>query len=253
MQKIHLLLKKEELNEEKIESGKKIAVVLDVLLATTTITSALHNGAKEVIPVMNSEEALEVAKAIPANDCVIAGEYEAKPIDGFVYPSPTLISKMIKDKTLILSTTNGTVALRKSAGATKVFIAALVNNPYVAKAIQKEKEAETIVVVCSGNSTGFSLEDFYGAGHFIQCLVGNQREEYELTDSALAALMFYQGRVEASKQTLADSFVGRMFTRHEGEEDLQLAAEKGAIDLVPILKDGKVVCSGKGIEVKTNN
>jgi 2-phosphosulfolactate phosphatase len=250
MQKVHLLLKKEELNEEKIETGKKIAVVLDVLLATTTITSALHNGAKEVIPVMNSAEALEVAQTIPASDCVIAGEYEAKPIDGFVYPSPTLIGKMIQNKTLILSTTNGTVALRKSAGATKVFIASLVNNPSVANAIQLEKDAETIVVVCSGNSTGFSLEDFYGAGHFIHCLVAGKQEEYELTDSARAAMMFYQSRADESKQTLADSLVGRMFTRHEGESDLYLAAEKGAIDLVPILKNGKVVCCEKSVEVK---
>lgn len=249
MQKVHLLLKKEELNEEKIETGNKIAVVLDVLLATTTITSALHNGAKEVIPVMNSEEALEVAKTIPASDCVIAGEFEARPIDGFVYPSPTLISKMIQNKILILSTTNGTVALRKSAGASKVFIASLINNPSVANAIQLEKEAETIVVVCSGNSTGFSLEDFYGAGHFIQCLVGDKREEYELTDSALAALMFYQGRAEEPRKILEDSFVGRMFSLHEGDVDLQLAAEKGAINLVPILKDGKVVRSNQVIEV----
>jgi len=251
MQKVHLLLKKEELNEEKIEAGKKIAVVLDVLLATTTITSALHNGAKEVIPVMDSKEALEVAKTVSDRDCIIAGEFEAKPIDGFVYPSPTLIGTMVKNKTLILSTTNGTVALRKSAGASKVYIASLVNNPYVAKEIQKEKDAETIVVVCSGNSSGFSMEDFYGAGHFIECLVEDNRDEYELTDSALAALMFYQGRPEDAKHTLADSRVGRMFHRHDGEADLELAAEKGAINLVPTLKDGRVVNSGGSIEVNT--
>ncbi len=249
MQKVHLLLRKEELNEEKLEAGKKIAVVFDVLLATTTITSALHDGATEVIPVMDSKEALEVAKTLSDRDCIIAGEFEAKPIDGFVYPSPTLMRSMVKNKTLILSTTNGTVALRNSAAASKVYIASLVNNPFVANEIQKETDAETIVVVCSGNASGFSMEDFYGAGHFIECLVAENREQYELTDAALAALLFYQGRPSDAKHTLADSRVGRMFHRHDGEADLELAAEKGAINLVPILEDGRIVNPQKSTEI----
>jgi 2-phosphosulfolactate phosphatase len=243
MQKIHLLLKKEDLSEAKLETGSKIAVVLDVLLATTTITSALEDGAKEVIPVMDSEEALETAKKFNSTHCVVAGELNAKPLDGFVYPSPSLIRKMVKDKTLILSTTNGTVALRKAAAAKKVFIASLVNNPFVAGAVRQEK-ADTIVVVCSGNSSGFSLEDFYGAGHFIDCLLGNNQKQFELTDSALAALLFYQGNKERSKEILASSLVGRMFNRNEGELELQFASQKGTINRIPVLENGKVVCAG---------
>lgn len=247
MKKIHLLLKKEDLNEERIEAGRKIAVVLDVLLATTTITSALRDGAKQVIPVMDSREALEVSQSYSKTECVIAGELNAKPIDGFVYPSPSLISTIIKDKTLILSTTNGTVALRKASPAKRVFIASLINNPSVAEAVRQEKEIETIVVVCSGNSSGFSLEDFYGAGHFIDCLVGENSGEFDLTDSALAALLFYQARKEESNEILSSALVGRMFNRHEGDLELRLAAQKGTVDLVPILVEGKVITSEKKV------
>jgi len=244
MQKVHLLMKKEELNEEKLEIGNKIAVVLDVLLATTTITAALNSGAKQVIPVLNSEEALAEAEHFNVKDRVIAGELNAKPIDGLVYPSPSIISPIIQNKTLILSTTNGTVALRKAAAANKVFIASLLNNPFVADAVRKEREAETIVVVCSGNSSGFSLEDFYGAGHFIDCLVGDRRQ-FELTDAALAAKQFYQARKNSAMETLSSSLVGRMFHQHDGDPEMLLAANKGAINLVPILENGKIVNSEK--------
>ena len=110
MTKIHLLMKKEEIQAVKIADRNKYAVVLDVLLATTTIVSALKDGAKEVIPVLHSNEAMELAKGFQQGECVLAGELDAKPIDGFIYPSPTLIGESIKGKTLILSTTNGTVA-----------------------------------------------------------------------------------------------------------------------------------------------
>src|SRR3954470_14197248 len=184
MTKIHLLMKKEEIREEKIADGNKIAVVLDVLLATTTIVSALKDGAKEVIPVLHSDEALEVATKFSQGEYILAGELNARPIDGFVYPSPTLIRENIKGKTLILSTTNGTVALRKSAQAEKVYIGSLLNNPAVASSLQHCLDDQNILIICSGNSGETSLEDFYGAGHLIDCL--QKQRKYDLTDAAKA-------------------------------------------------------------------
>ena len=64
MVKIQLLIRKEDISAKKIADGEKIAIVLDVLLATTTIVSALKEGAKEVIPVLNPDEAIRVSKVI---------------------------------------------------------------------------------------------------------------------------------------------------------------------------------------------
>ncbi|MEH7356480.1 2-phosphosulfolactate phosphatase [Neobacillus drentensis] len=248
MTKIHLLMKKEDIQEEKMAEGKKCAVVLDVLLATTTIVSALKDGAKEVIPVLNSNEAMELAKGYQPGECVLAGELDAKPIDGFVYPSPTLIRDFINGKTLILSTTNGTVALRKSSSAKKVYIASLLNNPAVASALWNIPEDQTILVICSGNSGETSLEDFFGAGHLIDCLLKNG--EYELTDAAKTALYFYRGQYD-SYEILLDSYVGRLLNKHNQHADLKVAASKGITPIVPVLRDGKVViessCSTKFI------
>ncbi|MEH7158562.1 2-phosphosulfolactate phosphatase [Neobacillus drentensis] len=238
MTKIHLLMKKEDIQEDKIAEGNKIAVVLDILLATTTIVSALKDGAKEVIPVLHSNDALEQAKLFKQGEYVLAGELDAKPIDGFVYPSPTLIRDSIKGKTLILSTTNGTVALRKSSSADKVYIASLLNNPAVAGVIQKVIEEHTILIICSGNSGETSLEDFYGAGHLIDCLVKNN--EYELTDAAKAAWYFYLGQEDAYK-ILLDSYVGSLLDKYDQQADLKIAASKGITSIIPILQNGKVV------------
>jgi 2-phosphosulfolactate phosphatase len=238
MSKIHLLMKKEDIKEEKLADGNKIAVVLDVLLATTTIVSALKDGAKEVIPVLHSTEAIEQAKMYHPDEYVLAGELDAKPIDGFVYPSPTLIKESVNGKTLILSTTNGTVALRKSSSAKKVYIASMLNNPAIAGAIQKGTKAHTILVICSGNSGETSLEDFYGAGHLIDCLLKNS--EYELTDAAKTALYFFRGQEDAY-EILLDSYVGKLLDKYDQQPDLKVAASKGITSIVPILKDGKVV------------
>lgn len=231
-------MKKEDINEEKLAEGNKIAVVLDVLLATSTIVSALKDGAKEVIPVLNSNEALELARRYRQDEYVLAGELDAKPIEGFVYPSPTLIGETINGKALILSTTNGTVALRKSLLADKIYIASILNNPAVAIAVQKCKEEQTILVICSGNSGETSMEDFYGAGHFIDCLLKNG--SYDLTDAAKTALYFYRGQ-EDSYEILLDSYVGKLLEKYNQQADLMLAASKGITSIVPVLKDGKVV------------
>ncbi|WP_040208753.1 2-phosphosulfolactate phosphatase [Neobacillus jeddahensis] len=238
MAKIHLLMKKEDIKEEKIADGNKVAVVLDVLLATTTIVSALRDGAKEVIPVLHSNEAMKLANGYEQDEYVLAGELDAQPIDGFVYPSPTLIRESINGKTLILSTTNGTVALRKSALANKVYIASLLNNPAIASALQPVQEDQTVLVICSGNSGETSLEDFFGAGHFIDCLL--KQREFELTDAAKTALYFYRGQ-EDSYETLLDSYVGNLLDKHHHHDDLKLAASKGLTSIVPVLREGKVV------------
>ncbi|RFU63493.1 2-phosphosulfolactate phosphatase [Peribacillus glennii] len=240
MKKIHLLTRKEEINEQKMAEGDKIAVVLDVLLATTTIVSALHDGAVEVIPVLDCDEAVSLHKQSGETDWILAGELSAKPVEGFVYPSPSILRNSVSGKVLVLSTTNGTVALRKSTGAKEVFIASLLNNPFVASEISKNWQDETIMVVCSGNSGEMSLEDFYGAGHFIDCLYREKGGEVELTDAALAAHFFYKGKQDEAIAILRSSYVGKMFDKHRFEDELGFAAQKGIIGLAPKLKQGKI-------------
>lgn len=241
MTKIHLLLKKEEIDEAKVREGNKIAVVLDVLLATTTITSALNDGAKEVIPVMDYLEALELAKEYEDGQYLLSGENKAKPIEGFLYPSPRIIKTKVKGKSLILSTTNGTVALRKASGAKKTYVASLLNNHAVAEKVREEGFGDTLLVICSGTSGDLSLEDFYGAGHFISCVIGSDYGQTELTDAARAALLFYKGNEERAKEVLRLSHVGQLFAKNDILDELAFASQKGTIPIIPVLKGKSVV------------
>ncbi len=241
MGKIHLLLTKEEIDEEKIKEGNKIVVVLDVLLATTTITSALHNGATEVIPVMNSLEALEAAKAYEEGQYILSGESKAKPIEGFVYPSPSILREKVKGKALILSTTNGTVAIRKASGAKRTYVSSLLNNPFVAEKVKEQGLEETILVICSGTSGKLSLEDFYGAGHFLSCLLEHDDGQLKLTDAAMAALLFYKGNAGDAFEIFRSSYVGKLFEKNQFIDELAFAAQQGTIPIVPILKGQKIV------------
>ncbi|MCS0673799.1 2-phosphosulfolactate phosphatase [Cytobacillus firmus] len=237
MKKVHVIIRKEDISEEKLREGIKVAVVLDILLATTTITSALSEGAAEVIPVLDVTEGMNVAAGMKPETFVLAGEIHGKPIEGCVYPIPSRIREVIDGRKLILTTTNGTVALRKSASASKVYISSLLNNRAVAEYVKGE--AETVIVVCSGNSGELSLEDFYGAGHFIDCLTDH--DQWEMTDSAKAALHFYRSASGSAFDILSSSRVGRLFARHGLAEDLEFASQTDMEGIVPILNNGRAV------------
>lgn len=243
--KVHLLLKKEEIDTVQM-SDDKIAVVFDVLLATSTIISCLQFGAKEVIPVMNGEEAILMAKDYKTEDVALVGEYDGITIDGFLSPAPSRLEEHVKNKTVLLSTTNGTVAIRQSAPAKEVYIASLLNGEAVSKQIIKTYDNETIIVVCSGSSNQFCLEDFYGAGYFIEQLV----KEYglnniELTDSALASKIFYQNLSHEAYNVLSESRVGQMLHSHDLQQDLAFVSKQGELSIIPILLEKKIICLEK--------
>lgn len=241
--KLHVIFQKEDIVLDKINQ-QKVAVVFDVLLATTTIATVLHYGASEVIPVMDGAEALRVMEGLDATTAIIAGESAGITIDGFLDPLPTHLKDLAKGKTVVLSTTNGTVAIRNVANAKKVYAASLVNGQAVAEKIMREHLGDTIIVVCAGTMKQFSLEDFYGAGYFIHHIM-QAGESWELTDSAKAAHLFYQGKMENANQVLNMSATGQMLIEMDMEEDVVFSAEKGMFAVVPQLIDGKMIVEGE--------
>src|SRR5699024_6886795 len=101
--KINLLMKKEEIDTEKIDQTK-IAVLLDILMATTSITSAVAEGAKSVIPVLNEAKAMSEKKKYNAKEVCIAGEAGVFVRDGFLTPVLLSLCKYVQGKKVILST-----------------------------------------------------------------------------------------------------------------------------------------------------
>ena len=93
--------------------------VIDILRATTTMCAALHNGARALIPVAATEEALRLAQTIGSADVLLAGERQAVRIPGFhLGNSPLEMTEAaVRGKTLVVTTSNGTQALLACQGA----------------------------------------------------------------------------------------------------------------------------------------
>lgn len=230
-------MKKEDLDSKKLSGN--IAVVFDVLLATSTITAVLQEGANEVIPVFNWEEALEQSRAFSTDSIILAGEKEGETIEGFIAPYPSLLRNQVQGKTVFLSTTNGTVAIRKSQTAKKMYIASLLNCQAVSEMLVQKHQNETIVLICSGSRGQFCIEDFYGVGYMIHCLL--EKLQADLTDSALAAHLFYKQYENDGYEILRNSKIGNMLVEYDFGHEITFVSKKSVYDIVPIWQDGKMV------------
>jgi 2-phosphosulfolactate phosphatase len=236
MAKIHVLLKKEELDGQRLPG--KVVVVLDVLFATSSIVAALANGAAEVLPALNGDAALAAAAGRAPGSYLLSGELNAVTLEGFSHPTPmALLQEKLVGKTVIYSTTNGTVAIGKSREADHVYAAALLNGEAMVAHVERTHPDETVLIVCSGSADNFNLEDFYGAGYLVS-LFGRRPGAHELTDAAMAARLLHD-HCEAM-ECLVASRVGRMMLARGLEHEVKFAAQKSRFGVVARLQDGSL-------------
>lgn len=144
------------------------AVIVDVLRATTTLTAALANGARGVLPASSPEEAFALRQRHPA--ALVCGERDGRRVEGFdLGNSPFEYSAAaVTGRTLIFASTNGSIAMRRAVGARRRLLAAFVNASAVVAALGRERE---VTIVCAGKLGRFSLEDTLLAGWLCARLV----------------------------------------------------------------------------------
>jgi len=151
-------------------------VVLDILRASSTFVTALHNGAKEIIAVREIPEA--VAFKTRSADILLAGEREGVKIraaqsggtDFDLGNSPREFTReKIQDRTIVSTTTNGTRALRACAGAKSVLVGSLLNLAATADFLQ-QNDFEKVLLVCAGTGQNAALEDVLAAGALAEVL-----------------------------------------------------------------------------------
>ena len=235
--RIHVLTKREELDTVGLQG--KVAIVVDVLFATSTMASALAHGAASVIPALDGAAARTIASALAPGSFVIAGELHAQTIEGFAPPTPLALAEhALAGHTLVYSTTNGTVALKACEGAAEVYCGALLNGRALVERLITTHRDQPVLVVCAGSSNNFNLEDFYGAGYLIDLLAGRLGEDADFSDAARAArALFLHDEPQAS---LLGSRVGRFMTRHGMEHEVRYCAQLSTLDVVPRLRDGRL-------------
>jgi len=166
----------------------KIAVVIDVLRATTSIVEALGNGARCVVPVASVDGARLIAHE--RDSALLCGERGGIKPEGFsLGNSPFEYGRgVVAGKDCVLTTTNGTRALHMAVGADEVLVGAITNVDAVCDWVRRD--GRDVVLVCSGTDGRVSLEDCLGAGLIVD------RLGYSATDNA--AMMFHamEGAVE---------------------------------------------------------
>jgi 2-phosphosulfolactate phosphatase len=235
--KVHVLYRKEDLDHERLEG--KVAIVLDVLFATSTIIAALANGATEVIPTLDEAGARAEAQKHPQGSYILAGELYAETLPGFASPTPlALMEEKIAGRKLIYSTTNGTVALRQSSRADHVYAAALVNGEAVVDLVLEKHRGKTILIVCSGSMGMVNLEDLYGAGYLVDLLSRALDENSDFSDAALAVRSLF--RNEDAADCLLRARVGRMMVERNLTHEVHYAAALSILRAVPLLHDGRL-------------
>jgi 2-phosphosulfolactate phosphatase len=221
-------------------------VVIDVLRATTTIATALANGAAGVIPVAEPEDAIALGNRLGRDRVLFGGERESQRIEGFELDnSPaSFTASIVAGKTILLTTTNGTRALRAMSNAASVRTAALVNRTAVADALAHEDG--DIVIVCAGEANGFALEDALGAGALVDTLltlIGN----VELCDGARAAALLYRGVANRLADAIASADHAQSLAHKGFAGDVTRCAALDTLDVVPTLRDGVlVIATGTG-------
>jgi 2-phosphosulfolactate phosphatase len=161
----------------KRDLGDVVCVVFDVLRATSTIVTALHNGAKAVIPVAEISEALAIRQKQPG--VLLGGERDGVKIranqtgagDFDLGNSPREYTpEKVRGKTIVSTTTNGTRALHACAGAHTVLAASFLNLTATAQFIRQLQPVE-LLLVCSGTRENMADEDVLAAGALCEMLI----------------------------------------------------------------------------------
>ncbi len=236
MPKVHVLTHRMHADPNRLTTA--VAVVVDIVFATTSIAVALERGACDVVPMIDAESARLFAGTLPPGSFVLAGEQGGSPLPGFTEPWPrVLLRRELSGKRLVYSTTNGTAALGMVASSSLVLAAALVNASAVARYVCAKHDDRDIVLICAGTGSAFSLEDFYGAGYFVS-LLAESGIDFRLTDAARAAQLVHDrgGVIDCIQETYA----GRKVAALGLSADLTLCGEKSIFSAVPVFRDGRI-------------
>ena len=213
----------------------RVVFVIDILRATTSMCAALTHGARAIIPVSSTEEALRLAQTIGSTDVLLAGERNCSRIPGFHLGNSPLemTESAVRGKTIILTTTNGTDALLACHAAGTVYPAAAANLSLAAERGREVLEGDqSILIVCAGRNGDFALDDAYCAGRLAAAIFGSTKPRRELNDAGLASLDLVRRYGDRWERPLAYSRSGRELVKLGFRADVR---DAGRLDAYPVL------------------
>jgi len=228
------------------DTAGRLVVIVDVLRASTTVATALGNGAKTVMPVEGADEVISRSKEFHRSQIILAGEQKMLPITGFdLGNSPQAFTKKaVEGKTILITTTNGTRALLGVQGARDIVIASYVNFTAVLAMMKVAASSNTdIAVICAGEEGGFTLEDAACAGRYVRALP-KRSDSMHLNDAASASVLIEKKYGENIAKLFKESSHGQALQEAGFGDDLAAAAEVDAYPVVPIYQERQITKLG---------
>lgn len=210
-----------------------VAVVIDILRATTTIIHALAAGVESIVPCGEVELARNLAAERPLGTTLLGGERRGERIPGFNLDNSPLkyTSEVLAGKTLVFTTTNGTRSLAHCLAASRILVAAFVNRQATIDALLRD--GRPVHLVCAGTDGSITTEDVLFAGSIASALYqaqgGRDRADDE-TQMALALWDSVENQTSSIRQILRDSLGGRNLLDLGFDADIDRSAECDRFD-----------------------
>lgn len=232
---IHTLLSPRLLDIYDITES--IVVIIDVFRATSTIATALHNGAARVIPVDTVEKCIELGKKTGG---ITAGERDGKIIEGLAHGnSPAEYPReFIEGKTLVLTTTNGTRLLHMALlnGASEVVTGSFPNLSAVCDHLLKANK--NVILGCSAWKDKFNIEDTLFAGAVIRRI----KDSFTVhCDSSLMAEEMYALHEHDIRQFVRRTTHWHRLANFGLEKDLEFCVTSDVANVLPVYSNGDLV------------
>ena len=218
------------------EINPDIAVVIDVLRATTTISWALENGADSIQIFEDLDLLKNSAFNWDVNKRLMLGERGGKKLEGFdLGNSPLSVTKeTVQGKRLFMSTTNGTKSLKKVQNAKHLFAMGLPNRKAVAEKIIS-LNCENILILGSGWEGSYSLEDSLAAGALANYLKTNCDLVVNISNDELQAAIalwnYWQNDILRCLKTATHG--KRLTSLGDYEDDFKCCSQLDCLDVVP--------------------
>jgi 2-phosphosulfolactate phosphatase len=204
-----------------------IVILVDVLRASSTIITALANGASAVIPVPTIDEARHRARQLP--HAFLAGERATHPPTGFDYGnSPrSFLTARIRGHPIILTTTNFTHTLGTPPATATVLVGAFLNIEHVATTARTlhRQRPRPITIISAGELGGPSVEDDLASDHIAIRL---QRPQDPPS---------YASAQDLARDLLVTKH-GSLLVRAGYEDDISFCSQPNRYALTPILHNG---------------
>jgi 2-phosphosulfolactate phosphatase len=223
---------------EELRGG--VAVLIDVLRASTTIIHALAHGADAVIPRLTPEAGREAAAVLQkeSRPVLLGGERDGVLIPGYDLDNNPFAytADAVQGKTVVFTTTNGTRALHKVARAGRVLIGAFVNLSALVRVL--EHGHAPIHLICAGTRGAISTEDILCAGAIVDQLAQTLKvAPADWTDDSLQIAWRLYASVKDDPQALGDairaSYGGRNCRRLGFDDQIDFAARFDVFDFAP--------------------